>query len=183
MNRQAMIQRVANSLEVPYRYHEVKILPPTRKRDPYPYQGYLDFMGWQIDIENLKGSVRSGKNPDGSEWSTRMNYHYGELRGTKGSDGDALDVYIGENADSPLAVVIHQYDPKTSQYDEDKVMLGFDNVDEAIGAFKKQYDQPGYYREGEYTAMPINTLARWIADKSLHGKRLKIARRVADQWQ
>jgi hypothetical protein len=181
MNRTAMIHRVANSLEVPYRFSPVVIQPPTRKRDPWPYQGYLEFCGWKIDIENVKGSTRSGKNPDGSEWATRMNYHYGELRGTTGSDSDPLDVYVGDNADSPLAVVIHQYDPKTGKYDEDKVMLGFDNVEEAIGAFKKQYDQPGYYRDGEHTAMPVNTLGRWIANKDLHGKRLKIARHVADR--
>ena len=80
---------------------------------------------------------------------------------------------------------IHQYDPKTSKYDEDKVMLGFDNVEEAIGAFKKQYDQPGYYRDGEYTAMPVNTLGRWITEEKNKGKRIKlaqIAKNVAKNW-
>ncbi len=182
MNRQAMIQRVANSLEVPYHFSPVIVQEPKRKRNPYPYQGYIEFQGFEIDVENVKGSIRSGTDPNGKKWSTKMHNHYGELRGTTGSDGDPLDVYVGPNLDSPLAVIVHQYDPQTGKYDEDKTMLGFDNVDEAIGAFKKQYDQPGYYREGEYTALPIGSLGRWIADKSLHGKRFKIAKRVADMF-
>lgn len=162
----------------PHNYHPVKVEPPRAKRKVYPFEGYIDFQGLQIDVENVKGSVRSGVDPDGQEWSTTMYCHYGEIRGTEGTDGDKLDVYVGDNHDSSIVVVVYQHNPWDGKYDEDKVMVGFDSVEEAIGAYKKQYDKPGYYKEGEHLAMPIGQFWRWVKDTRKKGKKVTGAVRL-----
>ncbi len=153
-------------METPANYFPVKIEPGKPK-----FEGFIDFQGLKIDVENPKGSTRTKKGPDG-EWSVFMHCHYGEIRGTEGVDGDKLDVYVGDNHDSPIVVVIHQHLPWDGSYDEDKVMLGYDSVEEAIGAYKKQYDRPGFYKDGEHTAMPIGQFWRWVQDGRKKGKKV-----------
>jgi len=99
----------------------------------------------------------------------------GKIRGTEGVDGDKLDVYVGDNHDSSIVVVIHQHNPWDGKYDEDKVVIGCESVEEAIGLYKKQYDKPGFYREGEHTAMPIGAFWRWVKDGRNKGKRVSSA--------
>lgn len=108
-------------------------------------QGRTEFQGMQISIENKKGTYRSGIDSDGHAWKTFMNYTYGYIRGTVGTDGDHVDCYIGDNKDSKNVYIIHQNDPVTHKYDEDKCMLGFNSGIEAKKAYLKQYDKPGFY--------------------------------------
>jgi len=166
----------AKVVEVPNTFHKVVVEPPKAKRKEFPFEGYIDFQGLKIDVENVKGSTRSGTGPEG-DWSTYMHAHYGEIRGTEGTDGDKLDVYVGDNHDSSIVVVIHQHNPATGKYDEDKVMIGFDSIEEAIGAYKKQYDRPGFYVEDEYTEMPIGQFWRWVKDGKKKGKKVTGGRR------
>ena len=170
------VARNQKIIEAPHNFHPVKVEPPKAKRKEYPFEGYIDFQGLKIDVENKAGSTRSGTGPEG-DWSTYMHSHYGEIRGTEGTDGDKLDVYVGENHDSPVVVVIHQHNPWDGKFDEDKVMVGYDSVEEAIGAYKKQYDRPGFYLDGKHTAMNIGKFWRWCHDKNNKGK--KVSRRLA----
>ncbi len=174
-SRLLMASRVAQRthLRVPYSFKPVKLYKPKRKRRKWPFQGYIDYQGLKIDVENKAGSVRKGVSEDGVPWETKMYYHYGEIRGTGGADGDLLDAYIGPNADSPLVVVVHQQDPKTKVYDEDKVMLGFDSIAEAVKAYKGQYDGPGFYQDK--TVLNIGEFWRWCQTKRNKGKRVKKA--------
>lgn len=160
-------------ISVPAGGKKTKVEPPRKKRKKWPFQGYVDFQGLKIDLENKKGSVRKGKDPDGKPWSTFMHHHYGEIRGTEGVDGDLLDCYVGPNGDSPLVVVVHQQDPKTKKYDEDKVMLGFDDVGEACKAYRKQYNSRGYYQD--HTTLNMGQFWRWVHDKRQKGKKVKEA--------
>lgn len=162
-------QEIVNS---PHSYHPVKLHPPQAKRKKYPFQGFIDFQGLAIDVENKAGSNRSGTDETGEKWATYMHFHYGEIRGTEGTDGDKLDVYVGPNHDSSVVVVIHQCDPSTGKYDEDKVMLGFDSEQEAIGAYLKQYNRPGFYKDGEHTSMPIGQFWRWVQNHKNKGKKV-----------
>jgi len=162
-------------IEAPHNFHPVEVQPPKAKRKKFPFQGYIDFQGLEIDVENEKGSTREGESSDGTKWSTEMFYHYGEIRGTEGVDGDKLDAYVGDNHDSSVVVAIHQHDPKTGKFDEDKVMLGFDSVEEAIGAYKKQYDKPGFYQEDDHLAMPIGQFWRWVHGEKNRGRKVKEA--------
>jgi len=156
---------------VPHSYRRVEVgPPPKRNRKRWPFQGTVEFQGLTIDVENVRGSYREGTDPDGHPWRTLMRAHYGEIRGTEGADADKLDVYLGRNADSPLVVVVHQQDPQTKRFDEDKVMLGFDSEADAVALYRQQYDRRGYY--GGHTAMPIGQFWRWSRDERNRGRKV-----------
>lgn len=161
IDREADLQPPA-AFVIPYRFAPVRVGPTDpgaakKRQDEHPLVGTVRFQGLLIDLENLQGSYREGPG-----WRNFMHHHYGEFRNSIGVDGDPLDVYVGPNALSPLAVVIHQHDPKTGQYDEDKVMVGFDTERDAIQAYLGQYDRPGFYVEGQHRTLPVPALAAWM---------------------
>lgn len=112
----------------------------------YKLQGKIIFQGLPISIENERGSVRRGEDAEGKEWATFMHYPYGYIRATEGTDGDHVDCYIGPNHNSVMVFIIHQQDPVTKQYDEDKCMLGFSSAPEAKEAYLRQYNKSGFYQ-------------------------------------
>lgn len=57
-------------------------------------KGHLVIAGMSIAIENPQRSVRSGTDTDGTGWSVTMKTHYGYFEGTKGADGDEVDVIL-----------------------------------------------------------------------------------------
>lgn len=164
--------KLAAVVEVPHSHHPVVVEPPQVKRKEFPFVGFIDFQGLKIDVENKKGEYRRGTDKDGHEWKCFMHAHYGEIRDTRGTDGDNLDVYVGPNHDASLVVVIRQHKPDTGAFDEDKVMVGYDSIEQAIGAYKLQYDKPGFYKEGDYLAMPIGRFWRWVHDERKQGKKV-----------
>lgn len=138
-----------------------KVPPPTRllrgrfvRDDGYFYgaEGWEHphvsrrFAGMAIEIENPAGSVRSGTDREGKRWSVRMANDYGFVRGTRAIDGDAVDVFLGPNEQAGEVYVIHQNDPISGTYDEDKVMLGFDSAESAKSAYLANYDSPKFFR-------------------------------------
>jgi hypothetical protein len=163
--------KLADVVESPHSFHKVKVEPPKGDK----FVGYVDFQGLEIDLEVKANTYREKTNAEGETWRRYMHHHYGEIRGTEGSDGDKLDVYVGPNHDSSIVVVIHQHNPWEGGYDEDKVMVGFDSVEEAVGAYKKHYFRPGFYVEGEHTAMPIGKFWRWCNDERNQGKKVATA--------
>lgn len=138
----------------------------------YTLQGHEDFQGLNIAIENRKGSVRKGTDADGKEWTTKMVHPYGYIVGSKGADGDGVDTYVGPTKDAPNAFVVHQRDKDTGEYDEDKVMLGFNSKREAKEAYLKHYNSPKFL--GPMMTVDMDRLKELVASK----KRLvKIAER------
>ena len=133
-------------------------------------QDRYNFNGLNISIENKKGSTRSGKDKDGHEWHTYMNYDYGYIRGTEGVDGDHLDAYIGDNENAKNVYIIHQNDPVTGKYDEDKCMLGFNTKEEAREAYLKQYDRPGFL--GSMITMSFDEFKDYVTAKTNHARRI-----------
>jgi len=105
----------------------------------FKLEGHGVFQGLPIAIENRIGSVRSGKDKDGKPWHTKMKHHYGFIKGTKGSDGEEVDAYIGPHHTATHAYVVHQKKDDGS-YDEDKVMLGFKNESRAREGYLKHYN-------------------------------------------
>ena len=57
-------------------------------------KGHVKIDGYNITIENPKGSERSGQDKDGKKWSITMNNTYGYILGTEGVDGDHIDVFL-----------------------------------------------------------------------------------------
>ena len=123
-------------------------------------QGRTRLYGMDISIENKKGSYRSGVDKDGHKWKTFMHYDYGYIRGTVGTDKDHLDCYVGSDKEAQKVYVIHQNDPVTHKYDEDKCMLCFSSAADAKAAYMKQYDRPGFY--GSMTTMTIEQFKSFI---------------------
>lgn len=94
-----------------------------------------------IVIENPRGSSRKGIVANGEHWENRMATHYGDIKGTMGADGDPVDVFIGEHPESETVWVIDQVDPETREFDEHKVMLGFESRQQARRAYLDSYDK------------------------------------------
>lgn len=130
----------------------------------YDLQGQTDFQGLPIAIENKAGTVRSGTDPDGHEWHTKMLLSYGYIKGTKGADGEGVDVYVGPDKDADSAFVVQQKDPSTGEYDEDKVMLGLGSKKDAKEAFMAHYDDPDAFL-GPIKEVPMDRLKELVASK------------------
>lgn len=127
-----------------------------------------EFQGLPISIENRAGSTRSGVDPDGHEWETTMKYDYGYIRLTEGVDGDHLDCYVGSNKETDTVFIVHQNNPDTGKYDEDKVFLGFDNAVQVEKVFKEHYDSDKFF--GAMTQMPMEQFKKFVDDKRNRGK-------------
>jgi hypothetical protein len=136
--------------------------PPIEKK-AFKLQGKTEIQGIPIAIENRKGSVRKGTDPDGNEWRTKMKNPYGYIKGTKGADGEEVDAYVGPDKEAPKAFVVHQRDKETGKYDEDKVMLGFRTKADAKKAFLAHYDSPKFL--GPISTVPIERLRELVASK------------------
>ncbi len=119
----------------------------------YKLHGHMKLQGLSISIENERGTIRRGEDADGKEWSTFMHMKYGYILLTEGTDGDHVDCYIGPTEYSKKVFIIHQNDPKTGKYDEDKVMLGYNNARSAHKAYTRQYDSPGFFGSMEEVDM------------------------------
>jgi len=136
--------------------------PTTGQKEAGNYKkGRIEIHGMPIAIENPKGSTRSGTDPDGKSWENEIHHHYGDLSGTKGADGDALDVFVGENPESEKVWVIDQVNEDGS-FDEHKIMLGFTHKAKAISGYKKNYQRG--WKVGPVTEMSIDELKAWVKD-------------------
>jgi len=131
-------------------------------------KAHVNKYGFDISIENPAGSVRSGKDRDGKEWSQQINHDYGYIKGTKGADAfrtkdgtDQLDVFIkpGVAAEGPVYVV-NQVNPKNGKFDEHKVMVGFDSKDAAEAAYLSNYEK-GWKGLGSIYEMPMEKFKTW----------------------
>lgn len=126
-------------------------------------KGHIKISGLDIAIENAKGSVRSGVDSDGESWQTEMPAHYGYIKRTEGADGDAVDVYIGDNPDAQEVFFVDQIDPKTGRFDEAKVMIGFNSSREAGDAYKAAFsDGSGVSRVGAVHGMTVAEFKDWL---------------------
>lgn len=142
---------------------EVTDLIKRLEKRGYALQGHAEVQGIPIAIENRAGSVRSGKTEDGREWHTKMKFPYGYIKGTKGADGDPVDVYVGPEKDAPDAFVVHQHKPDGTGYDEDKIMLGFPDKKSAKEAYLAHYDDPKFL--GPIAKVSVERLKELVESK------------------
>tara|TARA_B100000614_G_scaffold262909_1_gene300999 strand:- start:488456 stop:488983 length:528 start_codon:yes stop_codon:yes gene_type:complete len=124
-----------------------------------------DFNGLRINVENPAGTERIGVDPDGHEWRTKMKYDYGFIFSQKGGDEEGLDVYLGPNWEAKNAYVVHQVNPyKDHEFDEEKVMLGFDDAEAAKTAYLHHYDRSDFF--GGMTEVPFDEFKEIAESKS-----------------
>ena len=114
----------------------------------------IKWHGLDISIENKAGSVRRGKNHDGTPWAVKLTHDYGYLLKTEGVDGDHVDCFIGPDAEAEEVYVIHTMKaPDFVKYDEDKCMLNFGSAGAARAAFFANYDRPEHF--GSMDTLPV----------------------------
>lgn len=128
-------------------------------------KGHVQVGTFDITIEQPQGSVRKGTDADGKQWESKMNNTYGYIRGAVGVDGDHIDVFLSNDIDGwngRKVYVVDQYNPDGS-FDEHKVMLGFNDQDEAKGDYLANYEQ-GWEngRRIDITGVNLEDFEKWI---------------------
>jgi len=130
---------------------------------------HVSVNGFGIAMETPKGGRRTGTNEDGQRWAVKMPADYGRLKGTKGMDGDQIDVYLGENTQASTVYIINQRNLDGSP-DEHKVMMGFDSEKEARDTYFKGFsDGSGQARLDSMVPMSLEEFQDWI-DNGDHTK-------------
>lgn len=123
---------------------EVETSPTEAQKKAGNYKmGHVKVGAFDVTIENPKGSERSGTDANGKKWSVKMNNTYGYIRGTEGVDGNHIDVFLAEDMDKwdgKYVFVVDQYNPDGT-FDEHKVMLGFNSMEEARSAYLSNYEK------------------------------------------
>ena len=94
-------------------------------------------------------------------WASPMMDHYGYILGTKGKDKDHIDTFIGPHVASNRVFVVDQVNPKTSSFDEHKVMLGYNSLSEARQGYLLNYakDWKGL---GNITPFTMDGFKEWL---------------------
>lgn len=126
-------------------------------------KGHVNVQGFDISIENPKGSTRSGVDESGKKWSITMQNDYGYFKRSEGKDGDPIDVFIGNNPESGKIFVVDQINPETGVFDESKVMLGFNSEEEARSAYLSNYEE-GWQGLGSITETDAKYFKEWLYD-------------------
>ena len=124
-------------------------------------KGHIKLDGYDITIENPKGSERSGTDADGNKWSITMNNDYGYIRGTESIDGDHIDIFLSDNPAEGNVYVIDQLNTTTGEFDEHKVMYGFSSRGEAMLAYLLNYS-PGWQGLGAISEVSKDEFKKWI---------------------
>jgi len=150
-------------LELQQAESEVELFPSDAQKEAGNYKkGHVNFAGFDITIENPRGSERSGTDKTGKEWTRKLNNTYGYFKRTKGKDGDQIDVFLGDNPDSDNVFIIDQVNPENSaEFDEHKVMLGFDTEDDARQAYFSNYE-PGWKGLRDITEVSKEKFKEWL---------------------
>lgn len=106
-------------------------------------KGHVTIGEFDITIENPAGSQRKGVDANGKEWHTTMANAYGYIKGTEGVDGDHIDVFLHSDMDQWNGRKVYVVDQTNTDgsFDEHKVMLGFNDMDEAMSAYLANYDK------------------------------------------
>ena len=152
----------------------VVVHPPKKRRDRYPFVGCIELPGLpRIHVENRKGTMRRGVDPDGHPWETCMPAHYGEFTGTRGADGDPIDVFVGENAHAAHVYVASVADVETGKYDECKVFVGFNRLADVAAAFGKAYDRRGM-RHGRFRKLTVLEFCGWLDQYKKDARRIDV---------
>lgn len=146
---------------------EVNTEPTEAQKEAGNYKkGHVQVGTFDITIEQPQGSVRKGTDADGKQWESKMNNTYGYIRGAVGVDGDHIDVFLSNDIDGwngRKVFVVDQYNPDGS-FDEHKVMLGFNDADEAKSDYLANYEK-GWEngRRIDVTAVNLEDFEKWIA--------------------
>ncbi len=123
-------------------------------------KGHVKIDGYDVTIENPKGSVRRGTDASGKQWEQEMHNTYGYIRGTEGVDGDHIDVFFSDDPSQGDVFVVDQVN-KDGSFDEHKVMYGFASEEEARKAYLSNYED-GWTGLGTITPVSKEEFKKWV---------------------
>lgn len=145
---------------------DVNTEPTEAQKEAGNYKkGHVQVGTFDITIEQPQGSVRKGTDANGKQWESKMHNTYGYFRGTEGVDGDHIDVFLSNDIDGwngRKVYVVDQYNPDGT-FDEHKVMLGFNDMDEAKGDYLANYEKG--WEDGRrivVSATNLEDFEKWI---------------------
>ena len=144
---------------------EVNTTPTDKQKEAGNYKkGHVQIGTFNVTIEQPRGSVRSGVDKGGKKWEVEMQNTYGYIRGTEGVDGDHIDVFLSNDIDGWNGRQVYVIDQRNADgsFDEHKVMLGFNDINEAEEAYLSNYEQ-GWQGLGAITGVAIEDFEKWIA--------------------
>lgn len=98
-------------------------------------KGKFAWHGLNIAVETAKGEDRTDKETNGEKWRVTMPATYGYILGTVGADKDHVDVFMGDKPESQRVYVVNQTKPGSTEFDEHKIMLGYESEGAAIGDY------------------------------------------------
>lgn len=158
--------------EIDSKANETNVDPTEKQKEAGNYKmGHIRIEGMPISIENPKGSYRTYKKDDGSEGKIKMKNHYGYFTNTtaQGKDRDAVDVFIGPNVEEFDYVYVIDQNNTKGEFDESKVMLGFNSKEHAKNAYLSNYssDWDGFR---SITKVSIKTFKKWLYRKHKQNK-------------
>lgn len=135
----------------------IPYVPPPIALDSYEFT--TRFKGLTIAVETPKGAIRYGKG-----WQHKLSDDYGYIEGyPKGADGDDVDCYLGPNLNSEVVWIVDQNQlDNPSEFDEHKVMLGFNSENDA----KRHYiinHSKGAQIFSKITKMTLSEFKNWLS--------------------
>ena len=111
--------------------------------------------GLDIVIEAKPGDMRGPnkiKNP------------YGEIEGTLGRDGDPVDVFLGDDAESDKVFVANIPRHDGPGFEQHKVLMNFPDIETATKAFKSNYISTHTAHQAEVIEMDLAKFQAWVKD-------------------
>lgn len=100
--------------------------------------GRVSVQGLPLRIESPRGTRREKP----GKFSNLMLFHYGDIEGTVGNDGDPIDAFIGPFPELPVVYVVNQVG-LDGAFDEHKVCMGFASEADARMGYLSAY-APGW---------------------------------------
>lgn len=122
------------------------------------------FKNLPILLEYLSGDTRTKITSSGMVIENIMPSAYGYILGTTDAHGEEIDIYLASmpNLDAPV-FIIDQIKPDTGMFDEHKVMLGFDTIDNAKDTYLSVFaDGSGDKRLGAITEFSYDLFKTWL---------------------
>lgn len=122
--------------------------------------------GMEISIESAAGSIRKDKTGK-KDWAQKMHHDYGYIRGTKGADydknEDQVDAFVNPGSKEGGNVFVINQNDAQGNFDEHKVMMGFDTKEEAEKAYLSNYEE-GWTGLGSTAEMTMDDFKTWVFD-------------------
>ena len=149
-------ERVAKVKEIADARKEVSANPTDAQKEAGNYKkGHITLDGYDITIENPKGSARYGVDVNGKPWAVQMENDYGYIR-----DGDHIDVFLSDDPTTGNVYVIDQV-KEDGSFDEHKVMYGFSTAVEARDAYLANYS-PDWKGLGTISEVSKEEFRKWV---------------------